>query len=139
MKHGGGLFMNKKILILGVMMIMCLWNLTGCADYRYEYHFSVIGDGGVIDTDPRQTDVYGVEINCTSPIILRGNKNGGHQLKFVAIPNTGYQVKEWAFNDEIVANNKTNTFTAVISKRQYICYVTVEFEPSKTINQNEEN
>ena len=50
-------------------------------------------------------------------------------MTFLAIPDEGYQVKEWIFNGKVVEGNKTNTYTAEVSKKEnYNGVIEVVFE-----------
>ena len=52
-----------------------------------------------------------------------------YKLEFVAAPNDGYRVKEWRYNGDVLKDNKSNFFTAIISMHsQDVFTVTVEFE-----------
>ena len=117
--------------------IFCLIiSLGGCRDYGYCFHFSVDGGNGIFAVE--YDNLYfcrdsGCELNCDNNsylIRLRGGKNGARELTFTAIPEKGYQVKEWVFNDKIVAGNKTNTYVAIVTSEQnYNGKICVRFEP----------
>ena len=110
--------MFKKIIVLGMVFIMCLGILSACKDYGYDYHFSVIGENGTISAEWTNGD--------KSPLEVIGGK-GRHSVVFIATPDDGYKVKEWRLNGEIVEGNKSNSFTAVV--KEFVNYITVEFEP----------
>ena len=49
----------------------------------------------------------------------------GTTITFTATANENYQVKEWKVGDTVVENNKTNTYTHIVTKP---CTITVSFE-----------
>ena len=114
--------MRAKIMKISASILIVISNLcfmTSCVDYGYEFHYSVIGENGRVEPE------WGGD---TSPIVLRGGKNG-QQLRFYAFPNEGYQVKEWKCNGVIIEENKTSSYLAVINDyKQTKIIVTVEFE-----------
>lgn len=128
--------MIKKIIYLGVILVMCLGILSACVDYGYEFHFSVVGGNGTI--------VYRWRVSpdsewheFPSPVMKLGNKKG-HQIELTAFPDDGYQVKEWTCDGNVVEGNKSNSFTAIaIDYKHNKVTVTVEFEPIPTENQIE--
>lgn len=132
--------MLTKILVMGILIVMGLTSMMACADYGYQFHFDVVGSNGEITIEDdsllrkvRLCNESMCEIECanTSQIIrLRGGNKGSHELTFAAIPDEGYQVKEWLFNGEIVEGNKSNSYTAKVSSEQnYSGVISVEFEP----------
>ncbi len=132
--------MKKKLLVLGISLIMCIGLFSGCSDYGYQFHYSVIGGNGEITVEDeaflRKVNLCNegpwCELGCpeNSHVINRlGGKKGSHELTFIAIPNEGYQVKEWLFNGEIVEGNKTNSYKAKVSSEQdYNGVIAVRFE-----------
>ena len=65
-------------------------------------------------------------------VTLFGGEKGSREITFNATPNTGYQVKEWVFNGEIVEGNKTNSYTAIVtSEENYVGVIAVRFEEIK--------
>jgi hypothetical protein len=93
---------------------------------RY-FHFRVVGENGTISSDR-------TEESDSSTIYVRGSKKG-QQIELTAIPDDGYQVKEWKYNGEVVEDNKSNSFTAIAkSYKQDKNIITVEFEPIPSEN-----
>ena len=133
--------MIKKIICLGVVLIICLGLFTGCGNgYGYQFHYSVIDGNGEITVEDeaflrkvRLCSESLCELECpeNSHVIQRlGGKKGSHQLTFVATPDEGFQVKEWLFNGEIVEGNNTISYTAKVSSEQnYYGVIAVVFEP----------
>lgn len=71
----------------------------------------------------------------TSPI---SDLEEGKTVTFTATPSTGYKVKEWKLNNNVVQNNKENTYTYTVAGNATI---TVSFEsktPKYTITFNVE-
>ena len=67
--------------------------------------------------------------NGSHLVCLRGGKRGSRELTFIAIPNEGYQVKEWILNGEVVQGNKSNVITVTVSyKDDYNGVISVRFE-----------
>ena len=131
--------MIKKIILIGVALIMCLGLFVGCVDYGYDFHFSVIDGNGEITVENEawlrnvklcsETSMCDLECSENSRVIsCLGNKKG-NELTFIAIPDEGYQVKEWIFNGEIVEGNKTTSYKAkVTSEQNYYGVISVRFE-----------
>jgi len=83
-----------------MVSLISLGILSACVDYSYEYNFSVVGDHGTVSTgwwDNTASKWH----DEPSPLILRGGKSGSHQLKLVAAPADGYQVKEWDIQRQV--------------------------------------
>ena len=132
--------LHTKIHILGVALIIILGLFTGCVDYGYAFHFDVVGGNGEITLENENflgrvmmcNEGQWCELECADSsrfISLMGSKKGG-MLTFIAIPNEGYQVKEWLFNGKTVENNKSNSYTVRFSSKQnYNGVIAVRFEP----------
>ena len=131
--------MTKKLLVLGISLIMCIGLFSGCSDYGYQFHYSVIGGNGEITLDNeallRKVKLCNegpwCELECedTSQFIMLLGGKKGQQLKLIAIPNEGYQVKEWLYNGKIVEGNKTTSYKAKVSSEQnYYGVISVRFE-----------
>jgi hypothetical protein len=125
-----------KIITMGVLIIMSIGLFAGCKnDYGYEYHFSVIGENGTISYRRWDATKYEWQYYETSPLEMRGGKEGSHNLEFIAAPSEGFQVKEWRYNDEIVEGNTSNSFTTgVVNYKNPKITITVEFEPIPSEN-----
>ena len=131
---------NKAVIILIVMLtFILLFMLAGCKDYGYSFHFRVIGGNGEIV--PEENWIEAAELcsesefceldNCPegSYVIRRLGSRKGSRLTFLAIPDEGYQVKEWIFNGKVVEGNKTNIYTARVTKKEnYNGVIEVVFE-----------
>lgn len=130
--------MAKKIIIVAVALMMCLGILSSCVDYGYEFHFSVVGENGTIVR--RWWDSYTSEWReNSSPVFVNGankaSKKHPYQLELTAIPDDGYQVKEWICDGRLVEGNKSNSFIAISSDyTHYWAVITVEFEPVPSKN-----
>lgn len=131
---------NKAVIILIVILTLAMsFMLAGCKDYGYRFHCRVIGGNGEIV--PEENWIEAAELcsesefceldNCPEGsyvISLLGNRKGC-TIIFLAIPDEGYQVKEWIFNGKVVEGNKTNTYTAEVSKKEnYDGVIEVVFE-----------
>ena len=81
---------------------------------RHEVTFAVVGGNGTLNAT-----VEGTEI--TSPMSI----DEGSEVVFTATPNTGFQVKEWRVNGEVVDNMTTSL---ALSDIQEAVNITVEFE-----------
>jgi len=131
--------MVKKIFSFGLLLIM-IFALAACADYGYQFHYSVIDGNGEITIENENllrkvdmcSEVPWCELECpenSHVISLLGGKKGSRELTFIAIPDEGYQVKEWLFNGEIVESNQTNSYKAKVSSEQdYNGVISVRFE-----------
>jgi hypothetical protein len=131
-----------KNLAMGVLIIMSIGLFAGCADYGYSFHFYVDGGNGeiTIETTPSYNPSARLcsddgnlhELECVEGsyhVSLLGGANGFRELTFIAIPNEGYQVKEWLFNGEIVEGNNTTSYKArVSSEENYYGVISVRFE-----------
>ena len=133
----------KKILV-GLFLLVFGLCLVGCvhSTYGYQFHFCVDGGNGTISIETSSSfnpdvklciDVEDMcELDCTEEsyfVELTGGENGSREITFIATPNTGYRVKEWLFNGEIVDGNKTNSFTAIVtSEEDYVGVIAVRFE-----------
>lgn len=137
--------MFKKILIFGMFFLTCLMIFSGCTDYGYEFHSSVTGGNGKITLEDetflrkvRLCSESFCKLECPEnsySIYRLGGKKGSHQLTFIAIPDEGFQVKEWLFNDKIVENNNTNSYTAKVSNHDnYTGIISVVFEQNAKHN-----
>lgn len=122
-----------RIIALAVVLFTCLGFLSACIDYGYEFHFSVVGVNGTIVH--RWWDSPASKWReRSSPVIVRGGKKASkeyqYQLGLTAIPDDGYQVKQWTCDGEIVVGNKSNSFIAISADyTNYRAVITVEFEP----------
>ena len=131
---------NKAVIILIVILTLAMsFMLAGCKDYGYRFHCRVIGGNGEIV--PEENWIEAAELcsesefceldNCPEGsyvISLLGNRKGC-TIIFLAIPDEGYQVKEWIFNGKVVEGNKTNTYTARVTKKEnYKGVIEVVFE-----------
>lgn len=132
---------HKFAVILSLITIL-LFSFAGCREYSYYYHFSVDGENGVIalqTSDSFNPMVYacsGTEkctLNCSSEsffIEMAGGKKGAHKLTFIAVPDEGYQIKEWVVNGKVVKGNKTNMYTVNSDIcKNYNAVICVRFEP----------
>ncbi len=82
---------------------------------QYTVTFSVINGNGSL------------EARVDNALIASGDMiYEAEGVVFTALPNYGFQVKEWILNGNVVADNSTNTF--VISSLMENSNVTVEFE-----------
>ena len=135
------IFVEKCIKLQeGALIIMSIGLFAGCSDYGYNFHYSVIDGNGEITIEDeallRKVDMCNetprCELECpdNSYVISRlGGKKGRHKLTFVAMPDEGYQVKEWLFNGEVVEGNKTNSYEAIVlSEQNYNGVISVRFE-----------
>ncbi len=86
---------------------------------NYEVTFSVIGANGTLTAE-----VDGITINSGDYV------EQGKNVIFIATPNSGYQVKEWRNNGNIVSGHTANVYT-IISLNQTVT-VNVEFEEIPT-------
>ncbi len=136
----------KKILVSMLLLVFGLC-LVGCvrSTYGYQFHFYVDGGNGTIKIETSSSfnpdvklckDVEDMcELDCTEEsyfVELNGGENGSREITFIATPNTGYQVKEWLFNGEIVESNKTNSYTAIVTNEEdYVGVIAVRFEEIK--------
>ena len=132
---------NKAVIILIVILTLAMsFMLAGCKDYSYRFHYSVIGGNGEITPEERSwleaAELCSESEFCElgdcpdgSYVIRRLGSRKGSMLTFLAIPDEGYQVKEWIFNGKVVEGNKTNTYTAEVSKKEnYDGVIEVVFE-----------
>ena len=136
---------NKAVIILIVILTLAMsFMLAGCSDYGYSFHFRVVGGNGEITTENSEwltraelcnNDKYEswpCELdNCPegSYVIRRLGNRIGCIMTFLAIPDEGHQVKEWTFNGKVVEGNKTNTYTARVTKKEnYNGVIEVVFE-----------
>ena len=132
---------NKAVIILIVILTLSLsFMLVGCSDYGYSFHFRVVGGNGEITAENSNlltsaelcNESVFCELDCPegSYVISRlGNKKGTGPITFLAIPDEGYQVKEWLYNGKVVEGNKTNTYTAIVTnKDNYNGVIEVVFE-----------
>ena len=131
---------NKTVIILIVILTLSLsFMLAGCKDYGYRFHYRVIGGNGEIEPENSNfrtraelcNESEFCELNCPEGsyvISLLGNRKGC-TIIFLAIPDEGYQVKEWLYNGKVVEDNKTNTYTANVTKKDnYNGVIEVVFE-----------
>ena len=132
---------NKTVIILIVILTLVMsFMLAGCKDYGYRFHCRVIGGNGEIVPE-ESSWIEAAELcsesefceldNCPegSYVIRRLGSRKGSRLTFLAIPDEGYQVKEWIFNGKVVEGNKTNTYTARVTKKEnYNGVIEVVFE-----------
>ena len=118
-------------------MPSCLIPYVACVDYGYDFHYLVEGGNGKIEIEKRsKPNVLCKDASCESNcpensyyFHCRGAK-GGRSVVFTAIPNEGYQVKEWRFNGKIVEGNKMNSFEAIVTRKDnYQGFIVVVFEP----------
>lgn len=145
--------MNKNIIVLFIILIMLLtlsFVLPSCVDYGYSFLFRVVGGNGEITTEDSdwltmaelcnndKYESWPCELDCpegSQVILTLGNKKSSCAITFLAIPDEGYQVKEWLYNGKVVEGNKTNIYTAIVtSKDNYNGVIEVVFEK---IPQNE--
>ena len=120
-------------------MPSCIISCLGLGEYGYKYHYMVEGGNGDIYYARRQQQdkilckESSCYLNCPENsyfLSFLGRKKGGLEIEFVAIPDEGYQVKEWRINGKIIEGNKTNACAAYLSyKDKYNCIVVVVFEP----------
>ena len=99
---------------------------------KHEVTFSVVGDNGTLAAAVEGESIsFGDEVEA------------GKDVVFTAVPDSGYQVKEWKVDDAVVAGHNDNTYT--VENLQDDVDVTVEFamleEPpvKYTITFEEEN
>ncbi|MDD2549931.1 MAG: choice-of-anchor J domain-containing protein [Bacteroidales bacterium] len=88
----------------------------------YEVTFSVVGENGTLTALANSTDI------SSGDLVLEGS-----DVEFTATPDESYRVKEWKFNDVVVDENTTNSYT--VSNLMAAANVTVEFEliPTYTV------
>lgn len=133
----------KRIITTFLILIIALSSCVK-SSYGYFFHFYVDGGNGKIEISDKisEKSVWRCseennicELDCPSSSCvakLLGGKNGSRKLTFVAIPDDGYQVKEWIFNGKIVEENNTNTFVAEVSSQDgYNGVIMVRFETIK--------
>lgn len=134
---------TKLFLILGVILFSIV-GVVGCSNngYGYFFHFDVEGGNGIIQIydSISENSIWRCcdednpicELNCSSSsrvAKLLGGKKGSRTMTFIAIPDEGYVVKEWKFNEKIVDGNKTNSFVAEVTSGQgYNGVIVVKFE-----------
>ena len=132
---------NKAVIILIVILTLAMsFMLAGCNDYGYRFHCRVIGGNGEIVPE-ESSWIEAAELcsesefceldNCPegSYVIRRLGNRIGCIMTFLAIPDEGYQVKEWLYNGKVVEGNKTNTYTANVTKKDnYNGVIEVVFE-----------
>ena len=115
--------------------------MIGCtrSEYVYIFHFSVTeGELTIQTTDSfnptikRCNDFSVCELNCGENsycIVLRGGKKESREVTFIATLKEGYKVKEWTFNGKVVEENKTNTYTAIVTNEDnYNGEIAVKFD-----------
>lgn len=131
---------NKTVIILIVILTLTLsFMLAGCSDYGYYFHCRVIGGNGELAPEESSwaeaaelcSESRHCELDCPegSYVIRRLGNRIGCIMTFIAIPDEGYQVKEWKFNGKVVEGNKTNAFTANVTKKEnYTGIIEVVFE-----------
>lgn len=132
-----------KVICCFLICLMLLTSLSGCIHetYGYYFHFYANEEQGKININIKPDfnptvylckDVDMCELDCVDNsylVCLRGGKQGSRELTFVAIPNEGYQVKEWVLNGQVVEGNKSNELTVTVSYQDnYNCIVSVRFE-----------
>ena len=132
---------NIFVLLAVLLLIFSFSGCVSCTTYGYNFHFWVEGGNGeIVVSDslhpairPCAGENSWCELGCpeNSQMVCRhGGKRGTSTLSFTAIPDEGYQVKEWLFNGEVVEGNKTNFYTASVSHKQdYDGVICVVFEP----------
>ena len=113
-----------------VIAFGCCIGIGGCTDAIYEYHFYVKGK----NENGELYAVRGEELinSYDSPVLLKGSGKVGTTMDFIAVPDEGYQVKQWTCNFEVIKEN-INTYVAHGEKDEYIMVITVEFEPIEEI------
>lgn len=132
---------NMKVICCVLICLILLTSLTGCVHetYGYYFHFYTNEKQGKIVVEPnfnptiylcKDVDMCDLDCNNDSHLVcLRGGKRGSRELTFIAIPNEGYQVKEWILNGEVVQGNKSNVITVTVSyKDDYNGVISVRFE-----------
>lgn len=131
------ILVNVFLLIFGLCMIGCVHST-----YEYQFHFYVDGGNGTISIETSSSFNPDVklckdaedmcDLDCTEEsyfVELNGDEKGSREITFIATPNTGYQVKEWLFNGEIVEDNNTNSYTAIVTSEDgYVGVITVRFQ-----------
>ncbi len=122
--------MFKRVCIV-LVFILC-YTLTSCGifikkDYGYVFHYVVVGGNGRVVELYWQPTLY-EWLEWESPASKMGGENG-HQTELTAIPDEGYQVKQWTCNGDIVENNKTNYLLVRAVNPKQVFAITVEFEP----------
>lgn len=133
----------KKLLVSIFLLVFGLC-LVGCehSTYGYQFHFCVDGGNGTISIETSSSfnpdvkmckDVEDMcNLDCTEVsyfVELNGGEKGSREITFIATPNTGYQVKEWLFNGKIIESNKTNSYTAIVTREEdYVGVIVVRFE-----------
>lgn len=132
---------NKIVIFLIIIMTLTIsLMLAGCEDYGYSFHYRVVDGNGEIKAETNFEEYsylcneyeYYCELDCpegSRVIPTLGNKKSSCAITFLAIPDEGYQVKEWLYNGKVVEGNKTNTYTAIVtSKDNYNGVIEVVFE-----------
>ena len=115
-KYNGTVVPNNKT------NVFTLINLTGPAAATVEFEraayvvtFNVVGSNGSL-----AATADGVNL-------LSGEEvSHGDDISFIATPSTGYRVKEWKCNGDVIPSNKTNMY--ILSGLIDAATVTVEFE-----------
>lgn len=122
--------MFKRACLVLVLVMCCM--LTSCdnfikRDYGYVFHFVVVGGNGRVVVRYWHSTLYEWK-EIESPIEMLGGEKG-QRIELTAIPDEGYQVKQWTCNGDIVENNKTNTMLVRAVNPEQVFAITVEFEP----------
>ena len=126
--------MTKRLtsLILVTLLVVSLFAFVGCIkEYGYTFYFYVDeGEGELTFEQGFNPTVHLCEdVENMYFVRLRGGKEGFRELTFIAIPEEGYRVKEWVFNEKVVEGNNTDTFTAKVSSDlNYKGVIAVRFE-----------
>ena len=116
-----------SVFVIAVLLCYCL-RFVSCTDYINQYHFYVKGGNGDLYA------VWGEELidSYNSPVVFGGSGKVGTTMDFIAVPDEGYQVKQWTCNLQIIKEN-INTYTAIGGKDEHRMIITVEFEPIEEI------
>ena len=129
--------MGKQISIKKIIVIIVLLLIISIAcfdyfskrcyvieDYGCSFHYYVDGGNGTLMSNSENLNKYArlckEDSYCEDCpensylITLLCGKQGSREVTFIAIPDDGYQVKEWRFNGQVVEGNKTNTYMATV-------------------------
>lgn len=96
--------------------------LTPISIINYELTYSVNGGNGSLEAK-----VDNILIN--SGTMVEANKD----VEFLAIPNSGYRVKEWTKNSLLITGNTSTVYTLLSINENTNVTVTFELEPSTSI------
>lgn len=122
--------MKRKSMIFNIVIPICFalfFVLPACAEYGHEYHLTVTGGNGTLyavwgDSAPENETKY------EGPTFsLRDGKGTNVGLKFIAVPDEGYRVKEWRCNG-LSFDTQSEVFYLPETVYAGVVYIGVEFE-----------